>query len=60
MLTVKIELKLQELTTVDYDHHNWSWLLNPNMTHVPPVLPKAPVSVESPPAVVIERSRVLG
>jgi len=40
VLTTEIELKLQKLTAVDYDYCNWSWLLDPNRTHVPPVLLK--------------------
>ena len=38
MLTAEIELKLLELPVVDYDRHNWSRLLDPNRTHLPPVL----------------------
>ena len=60
MLTTEIELKLQELITVDYDHCNWTWLLDPNRTHIPPVLLKALASAKCSSTVVIERPRVPG
>ena len=41
VLIAEIELKLWELTVVDYDCRNWSWFLDPNRTPVPPVLSKA-------------------
>jgi len=60
VLTAEIELKLQELVAVDYDNRNWSWLLDPKRTTMPPVLPKAPDSAKKPLAVVIERPRFSG
>ena len=60
MLTAEIELKLQELTAVDYDRRNWSWLLDPNRTLVPSVLSREPASTKGSPAVVIKRPRISG
>ena len=56
MLTIEIELKLQELTAMDYNHRNWSWFLDLNRTHVSPVLPRNQPRL----VVVIKRLRVPG
>ena len=60
VLSAEIELKLHELTVVDYDHRYWSWLLDPNRTPMPLVLLKAPGSAKSLSAVVMEMIRVPG
>ena len=59
VLTAEIELKLQELTAVDYDCRNLSWLLDSNRTRAPSS-PEAPTSAKSPSDLVIERLRVPG
>ena len=38
--TTNVEVKLREMTTIDFNNHNWSWLLNPNRPHVLPVVPR--------------------
>ena len=47
LLTANVEAKLRRLTTIDYNHHNWSWLLDPNRPPELPVTPKMPASVRS-------------
>ena len=35
-----IEAKLRKLTSIDYDHRNWSWLLDLKIPPVPLVVPR--------------------
>ena len=42
--TADVEAKLRRLTTVNFNNHNWSWLLNLNILPVPPVIPRVPAS----------------
>ena len=44
LLTADVEVKLRRLTAIDYNSHNWSWLLDPNKPLEPPVIPKVPTS----------------
>jgi len=38
------EAKLRKLTTVDFNNHNWSWLLNSDIPLVPLVIQRVPAS----------------
>jgi len=38
--TADIEAKLRKLMSIDYERHNWSWLLDLNIPPVPLVLPR--------------------
>ena len=59
-LSIDIEAKLQRLTTVESDHRNWSWPLDPNMPPVPPVISRVPALSKSHPTVEFARSRCPG
>ena len=52
-----IEAKLQKWTVINYDHGNWSWLLDPNRHPVPPVLPRVPAPAKNQPVVDPARGR---
>ena len=45
--TVDVEAKLRKLTAIDFNSHNWSWLLNPNRPSVPLVILRVPSSGKS-------------
>jgi len=47
--TADVEAKLRTLTTVDYNNHNWSWLLDPNRPFEPPIIPKLLASTKIQP-----------
>jgi len=54
------EVKLQKLIAFNYDHYNWSWLLDPSRPPMPLVLLRVPAPTKSQPAVDPERPRVPG
>jgi len=58
-LSADIEAKLQRLTAINYDHMNLSWLLDPNMSLVPSVIPRVLAPSKNKPVVEFGRPRYL-
>ena len=54
-----IEAKLK-LAAINYDHRNWSWLLDRNIPPLPPAIPRASTLAKSQLTVDLKRPRVPG